>query len=318
MPRRAVKAARRGRHQEYVLVATLRHADPYAYSSAPAAPALARRISWGAILAGAITALALVLLLNLLGVAVGAMLIDPAAAEAGPSVGTLGIGAAAWAIISLLVAIFAGGWVAGRLAGAPEPTDGMIHGWLTWGFCTLLALFIATSTATSILGSAFGALSHVAQTAAQGAQSAASSASRMSSFDLASLPGPARAVAERAMSQARDAAERAGVRLPQDQAQLTALMQELLTAVMQDDDQAIRRILTQRTGVTEQEATQTVQRLRTELQETRAEVEEAVRSGAQQAADASARGAFVGFVALVLGAAAGIGGGLVGTPRRGY
>ena len=140
----------------------------------------------------------------------------------------------------------------------------------------------------------------------------------MQNFDVASLPAPVRSVVERALGEARAAAERAGVRLPQDQAQLTALVQELFTATMQGDDEAVQRILTQRTGVTEQEATQTVQRLRTEMQQTRTEVEQAVRSGAQTAADAASLGAFLGFVALALGAAAGILGGMVGTRRHGH
>jgi hypothetical protein len=300
-------------------MAELRHADPYSSVSAPAGAAAAvRRISWGAIIAGAITALSIMVLLSLLGTAIGSMMVEPAAADPMPSGTAVGIGGAAWSVISLLVAIFAGGWVAGRLAGAPERTDGMIHGWLTWGLCTLLAIFVATSTLSVMLGSVFGALGSITQTAAQGAQGAASSASQMESFDVASLPAPVRSVVERALGEARGAAERAGVRLPQDQAQLTALVQELFTAVMRGDDQAVQRLLTQRTGVTEQEATQTAQRLRTEMQQTRTEVEAAVRSGAQTAADAAALGAFLGFVALALGAAAGILGGMVGTRRHGY
>ena len=300
-------------------MAELRHADPYSsVSAAGGAATIARRISWGAIIAGSITALSIMVLLSLLGIAIGSMMVEPTAADTMPSATTVGIGGAAWSVISLLVAIFAGGWVAGRLAGSPERTDGMIYGWLTWGFCTLLAIFVATSTLSVMLGSVFGALGSITQTAAQGAQGAASSASQMQNFDVASLPAPVRSVVERALGEARAAAERAGVRLPQDQAQLTALVQELFTATMRGDDQAVQRILTQRTGVTEQEATQTVQRLRTEMQQTRTDVEQAVRSGAQTAADAASLGAFLGFVALALGAGAAILGGMMGTRRHGY
>src|SRR3954447_16227771 len=74
------------------------------------------RISWGAIFAGAIIALATQLVLTLIGAAVGLATLDPATGQ-NPSGTTLGIGAAVWLVISSLVSLFLGGYVAGRLGG---------------------------------------------------------------------------------------------------------------------------------------------------------------------------------------------------------
>src|SRR5689334_10248687 len=85
---------------------------------APVAPALLKRISWGAIFAGVVIALAVQLVLSLLGIGIGASTIDPLS-EQNPGKG-LGIGAAVWFVISSLLATYAGAWVAGRLSGAPR------------------------------------------------------------------------------------------------------------------------------------------------------------------------------------------------------
>lgn len=98
--------------------------------------AAVRRISWAAIFAGLFVALAIELLLSLLGVGFGAGTIH-AVSGTSATAGSLGIGSGIWFLISTLVALFAGGWVAGRLAGMPRATDGVLHGIVAWSLTTL-------------------------------------------------------------------------------------------------------------------------------------------------------------------------------------
>src|SRR5262245_35491040 len=86
------------------------------------APAVTRRISWGAIIAGLIVTLVCQILLSMLGVAIGASSIEPLQ-EQKPLEG-LGMSAAIWWIVSSLISLFLGGCVAGRLAGVPRKADG--------------------------------------------------------------------------------------------------------------------------------------------------------------------------------------------------
>lgn len=109
-----------------------------------------RRISWGAILAGVVIALVVQLVLGILGIAIGASTIDPLA-EANPVSG-IGVGAGIWFAVSLLLALFAGGYVAGRLAGVPRRQDGLLHGLLTWGLTTLLTFYLLTTTVGGLIG----------------------------------------------------------------------------------------------------------------------------------------------------------------------
>lgn len=114
------------------------------------------RISWGAVLAGGLTALAISLLFNLLGAGIGFATIDPME-EANPLAG-LGIGTIIWWIISNLLALFGGGWIAGRTAGFPNREDSGIHGFLAWGFYATVTFFLITSSVSSVVNGVGGAI----------------------------------------------------------------------------------------------------------------------------------------------------------------
>src|SRR5882762_9816760 len=77
------------------------------------------KISWGAVLAGVVLALATQLVLNLLGMGVGAATLSPFTGDS-PSATSLSIGAGIWFAISSILAALAGGYTAGRLAGIPN------------------------------------------------------------------------------------------------------------------------------------------------------------------------------------------------------
>ena len=86
--------------------------------------------------------------------------------------------------------MFLGAWVAGRLAGQPSTTDGMLHGVVTWAAATLVAIYLLSTAIGGLVGGAFGALGSAAQALAQGGQSLASGAMQV-------LPGDIRGQAER-------------------------------------------------------------------------------------------------------------------------
>ncbi len=114
---------------------------------------LQKRVSWGSIFAGTVTVLAISFLLSLLGSSIGLFMIDPLSDHPMSGVGTtVGI----WTVVSLLISLAAGGFVAGKLAGA----DGMIHGFLTWATTLIVTVVLgamlaisAVKTTVNILGS---------------------------------------------------------------------------------------------------------------------------------------------------------------------
>jgi len=119
------------------------------------APRLRDRVRWGPILAGLVSALATLLILSLLGVAVGltAATGDPTggAAAATSKSSNYGAGAAIWAAVSALISFFIGGFVAARTAGIRGKDNGWINGALVWAVALPLLLWLASSGASGFL-----------------------------------------------------------------------------------------------------------------------------------------------------------------------
>jgi hypothetical protein len=109
-------------------------------------------ISWRAILAGIVVALAVDVLLSLLGFAVGLTAFEP---TAGAAKG-VGMGIGIWLIITAIASVFAGAYFGARVAGDPWRGDGVAHGLMVWAGFVLLSLWLVGSGAGKILNTAGG------------------------------------------------------------------------------------------------------------------------------------------------------------------
>jgi len=94
------------------------------------------RVGWGAIFAGAVVALAVYLILTLLGGAIGLTVSDNVRS------GTLATGAAVWAIISTIVALFVGGWVTSQCTVGENKMEAIVHGVIMWGVVLFMILWL--------------------------------------------------------------------------------------------------------------------------------------------------------------------------------
>lgn len=124
-----------------------------------------KRISWASIFAGVIAVLAISLLLSLLGVALGFAMLDP---ESSHDIGNgSGTAVSIWTIVSLLVSLAIGGYIAGHLA----KVDGMIHGFLVWALSLLVGIWFGAMTiqnAAQLTGSAISSVTSAAGSVATG------------------------------------------------------------------------------------------------------------------------------------------------------
>lgn len=141
--------------------------------SATPAPALLSRVSWGAIFAGTVIALGTLILLGMLGSAIGFSAVDPGT---GSPFSGIGIGAGIWWIVTSIVALAIGGYVAGHLSGITDKSSSTAHGAAVWGLVTLLTVWLAASTVGSMVNTATGALSGAVQAAGSVAGTAADTA----------------------------------------------------------------------------------------------------------------------------------------------
>ncbi len=125
------------------------------------------RVSWGSVLGGVMTVLAISVLLSILNSSIGLFMFDPLSNHPAAGIGTaVGIGSA----VILIVGMAAGGFVAGKLAGM----DGIIHGFLVWAttliVAVILGIFLAAGAA-KVTANALGAVSSVTGSVLSGAGS---------------------------------------------------------------------------------------------------------------------------------------------------
>jgi hypothetical protein len=114
-----------------------------------------RPLFWGAIFAGAVAALALQIVLMMFGAGLGLAIYNPISNDS--PVASFGAGAAVVQGLSAVIALWAGGWVAGRFLGRAGLKTGGLHGFMVWSLATVIAI-IALSTGA---GWALGDLSKI-------------------------------------------------------------------------------------------------------------------------------------------------------------
>lgn len=271
-----------------------------------------RRISWGAIIAGIVVVLVVQMLLMLLGLAIGAATVDPATADT-PQAATLGTSGAVWWLAATAIAVFAGAWVAARLAAVPSRLDGGLHGLVTWAAATLLGIYLLSTAIGGLLGGAFGALGSAAQAVGQGGQSLASAAMQV-------LPDDIRGQAERLFDRAPAAADQAQQQVQEAQqaaggGNLMDAVQRVVRGVQdgaspQDRDAAVN-VIAQQAGISREQAEQRLSEFQATYRQYARQAEEKTRQAAQAATAAVAQVSFWSVVALVIGAVlAGLGGSL--------
>ena len=105
-------------------------------------------ITWGAVFAGTAIAVGIWGVLQLLGIGVGLVSIDP---DDATSVIPAAIGTSAFSIIAPLVAMFVGGFVAARLANTTNRRVALTHGGVVWGLASIAGL-VTTVFVASALG----------------------------------------------------------------------------------------------------------------------------------------------------------------------
>ncbi len=103
-------------------------------------------VRWGPIFAGFVASVATSLLLLLIGAGLG--LSGQAAA---PGTTGLGTGAAIWGGISLLIALFVGGWVAARSASPSGQFVALLNGAIVWSFWLFFLLLLTAIGAAALV-----------------------------------------------------------------------------------------------------------------------------------------------------------------------
>ncbi|HBB35234.1 MAG TPA: hypothetical protein DDZ80_18855 [Cyanobacteria bacterium UBA8803] len=109
------------------------------------------RVRWGPIFSGLVVAIATQLLLSAFGAAIGSSFLAGSGAPRSnaPGVGTsVGI----WSIISLLIALFIGSWVAARASGPMNRNTALLNGAILWATTLALSSWLLASGVSGAFG----------------------------------------------------------------------------------------------------------------------------------------------------------------------
>jgi hypothetical protein len=294
-----------------IMAETIRTAA-YPAETVPVAVATAglRRISWGAVLAGAVIVIAVQISLSLLGLGIGLSTVNPAAGDT-PEATSLGLGAGIWWVVSNLIALVIGGYVAARLSGMPLRGDGIIHGLLTWAVTLLITIYLLTTSIGSMVGGAFNIVGNTLSSLGQGVAQAVPQALNAAGVS-----------ADQIQQQAEELLrpEQPG-QLSADQArsELIEALRQMVTGNQQEAAQARDRakaLIAQRAGISPEQADQRIQQITAEVQRRADQAKAEATEAADATASAASSASIWAFVAFVLGAAAGAWGGSMGTRNR--
>jgi hypothetical protein len=116
-------------------------------------------INWSAIWIGSLTALAIALIVSLIGAAVGAHQLGPGGRILKWS--DIGIGALAFSVIGAFFAFVAAGWVAGKINGFRRAETDMLHGAIVWLITVPLLVIMAAIGAGTLFGGWYAGLAGV-------------------------------------------------------------------------------------------------------------------------------------------------------------
>lgn len=284
-------------------------------------------VSWRAIAAGTLTVLTIILILNLIGLAIGLGTIEPTE-ENNPFSG-IGTGALIWWGVSNLIALFAGGFVAARVGVSLTDISGVVQGIMTWALYTLISIWLLTTVVGTIISGVGSAVSGVISTTGDVAGDAFAPAIEELVEDLDVSLGDAK---EEIYSLMRDA--------DMDPNELESDVEEGVSQGLRDGgiEQAFRNaknrltqtfeevdrdelvnIVVDRTNMNRNEAERAVdnaladyEALREDVEQFLAEVEETAREEGEKAAEAAAKAAGYMSVAFILGLFAAAVGGVLG------
>lgn len=123
-------------------------------------------LHWGSILAGAAVAVVTGAMLNVLGLALGALAANPFG-DVGEQTRGITLAGGVWIALSNMIGLALGGFVAARSAPYVDRDEGMLHGLTVWAVATLIAMVLVGASVMGAAGSLLGGA--VEQVAASGA-----------------------------------------------------------------------------------------------------------------------------------------------------
>lgn len=244
-------------------------------------------VVWGAVFAGVVIAIALQIMFSLIGSSIGLAVVS---FNEETNFRAIQFGAYLWWIITGAIALYVGGMVSGRMSGVTWQMDAVLHGLLTWGVTSILTFFFLASGVGALISGGYGLL----KTAGAAPLIQQNSNSELRG-ELGSL------LKERGRNPQNDASIQEQI--------VVGVASFAMTGNPAEQKKQVVNLLTQNTNMNSDEARTKVDGWAKNFQNMKESAGEQTRDAAPTATKTAAKGAFVSWFMLVIGAiVAGIGG----------
>lgn len=265
------------------------------------------RVSWGAIFAGTVVGVGVLLMLSLAGLAFGLSSADFGPGENGMS--GIPTGAGIWLVISQLIALAIGGYVAGRLAAVPKTSSSALHGAAVWGLATLLMAYMASNAVSGVFNTATSAIGSAVTTVAQIAPAVGAPSQQTQNEMAAQTDQIVNSVlSDREKNRAVGAVQNSAQAVAEGDATVGEAVRNVTNQLFgnggvigPDDRRQAATVLAQRTGMTQAEAEATFDNVQGKVQQMARTAPATVNNALTEGSDALAGIAFWAFVASLLG-----------------
>jgi hypothetical protein len=109
------------------------------------------RVRWGPIIAGLVVAISSQLVLSGIGAAIGLSTIAGSGAPRS-NADDIGTAVGIWAIISLLISLFLGGWITARACGPMNRSTALLNGAILWATTLAISAWLVSSGVSGAFG----------------------------------------------------------------------------------------------------------------------------------------------------------------------
>lgn len=265
-----------------------------------------RHAAWGAVFAGALVALMVTLLLNLLLAGIGFVSFDPASSS-DPLAG-FGTTSVIALIVINVVALFVGGFVTARMVGSSRRGTAAVHGLLTWSVLTIGTILLLSTALGRIVGGAAGLVGNTFSSVTQGISSVAPEAAQTAQNQGVTLDNVQDRVNQFLTDAGVNNPEQAGQRLVD---LVTQRLQNGESLTSTDAQEQYKEFLANNSDLTEAEIDQQVQQFTQQAEQTVQQAEQT----AEEASGIAGQTAFYLFGVLAVGAVVAMLGAVSGSPK---
>lgn len=276
-----------------------------------------------ALFSGVLTALTIVLLLDLLGMGIGLSLFSPTKAI----LYTLSIGTVLWLVFSTIASMYAGGWVASYFYPGKGCKDGVLNGFVVSAISLFIILGLTFSGIGSLISSSFSGLQYALSATKEGSNSIVNAAKGISEISPAvsakvknAIPSLKPIVDKINKKAAELLPEKDEVSAPKIKTDLEKVMAKYLNSIDSPNNQAAEEklisVLTEATGKSRDEVSQKIEEWKNDYLEAKEKTYQKVAEVSKDTAKAVSKVALLNFFILISGLMAGIMGGIHGIRKH--